>query len=332
MLSLDGLNVPSGPVSHLAGGGGRQSASPAAERREDATANENLGERNFRVAFGYIRASRDHQKLTLESQRAMIQRWWDYETGMGRFDAQRDRLVFVEEPGVSASKHDFDKRPKGDYIIRMAKPNDTIVVSNYDRMFRSLKDCILLTEKLIALGINLMIMDTQFDTSTPIGKAAFRLVAVFKQLECEERSRRILEAKAIKREMAASGRPLFHGGGIPAGWRFVGRKKTGYLVPYVHYRTVTEWVHTQISAKVAAGEKAPSSDSLSMELARIGRRHPDPKYKDAFIAVSRKVHCALEGYLSGWAPSGQKPFRWGEVFRSKPSPVESLNLPVDDEE
>lgn len=298
--------------------------------RWDPAAGLDEDSREFRVVFGYIRASRDHQKLTLESQRAMIQRWWDYQKDISKF-GKSDRLVFVEEPGVSASKHDFDKRPQGDYILRMARSGDTIVVSNYDRMFRSLKDCVLMTEKLIEMNINLFIMDTQFDTSTPIGKAAFRLVAVFKQLECEERSRRIKEAFAAKSARISSGVPMFKGGAAEFGWKLVGRGSSAYMVPYAEAREVTQWIHSSISKKVANGEPWPSRDTIGWEIARIGNKHPDPDYKKACLVVSRKVAGWLSAYLNGW-PTGKKIlYKWTEIFQMEPSPAESLGLPVDEE-
>lgn len=60
---------------------------------------------------------------------------------------------------------------------------DLVVVWKLDRLSRSLTDLLVTAEELKALGVDLVSLHDQVDTTTPSGKALFQLVGVFAEFE-----------------------------------------------------------------------------------------------------------------------------------------------------
>lgn len=60
---------------------------------------------------------------------------------------------------------------------------DLVVIWKLDRFSRSLSDLLTTAEELKALGVGLVSLHDQFDTTTPSGKALFQLVGVFAEFE-----------------------------------------------------------------------------------------------------------------------------------------------------
>jgi DNA invertase Pin-like site-specific DNA recombinase len=90
-------------------------------------------------------------------------------------------------------------RPGLDALLAQCKLRkvDIVVVWKLDRLSRSLTDLLNTAEDLTALGVNLVSLHDQIDTTTPSGKALFQLVGVFAEFErgiMQERIRAGLEA------------------------------------------------------------------------------------------------------------------------------------------
>lgn len=97
-----------------------------------------------------------------------------------------------------------------------AKRYNTALVLKLDRLSRRQKDVLYLLEDVFdPAGIGFKSVTESFDTTTPFGKAALGMMAVFAQLERETIVERV---RMAKKESARQGR--FMGGPAPHGYRY----------------------------------------------------------------------------------------------------------------
>jgi DNA invertase Pin-like site-specific DNA recombinase len=102
------------------------------------------------------------------------------------------------------------ERPGLDDLMALCRRRrvDLVVIWKLDRLSRSLADLLGTAEELKALGIDLVSLHDQIDTTTPTGKALFQLVGVFAEFErgiLRERVRAGLQAARARG--ARLGRP-----------------------------------------------------------------------------------------------------------------------------
>lgn len=140
------------------------------------------------MRYGYIRTSTgkqlcDRQVLALEEQ--------------------CDK-VFIEQ-GVSASK---TKRPVYDSLISRLKRGDTLIVSSFDRAFRSVIDGLTELEKLQEKGVQFVSITQRFDTRTEEGELLYTIAIALARWERRILSRRTKEGlEAAKARGVKLGRP-----------------------------------------------------------------------------------------------------------------------------
>lgn len=114
-------------------------------------------------------------------------------------DAQEDALtaagcdpVFVDKAsGTLASRPELDK------ALIAARDGDEFVITKLDRLGRSLKNLIELSEQLDKKGAALVVLSQGIDTSTPAGRMFFHIlgaIAEFERSLIVERTRDGLEA------------------------------------------------------------------------------------------------------------------------------------------
>jgi len=114
-------------------------------------------------------------------------------------NAQEDALreagcdpVFVDKAsGTLASRPELDK------ALIAARGGDEFVITKLDRLGRSLKNLIELSEQLDKKGVNLVVLSQGIDTSTPAGRMFFHIlgaIAEFERSLIVERTRDGLEA------------------------------------------------------------------------------------------------------------------------------------------
>mgnify|MGYP002642076280 CR=1 FL=1 len=97
---------------------------------------------------------------------------------------QRGWLVQAElvDEGISGSK---DQRPALDELMAMARTGklDLVAVFRFDRFARSTRHLLQAMEEFRILGVSFVSLHEQVDTSTPMGKAMFTIIAAISELE-----------------------------------------------------------------------------------------------------------------------------------------------------
>lgn len=127
--------------------------------------------------IGYARISTDQQLLDLQL---------DALKKAGCTKIFKDTIS-----GSKASRDGLDK------MLEYAREGDAVVVYRLDRLGRSLKNLIELSELLASKGINLQSLQESINTSTANGKMYFNMMAVLAEFErnlIRERSQAGLEA------------------------------------------------------------------------------------------------------------------------------------------
>ncbi len=126
--------------------------------------------------------------------------------GYGRVST-RDQNPEAQEDALTAANCDqifVDKlsgklasRPELDKALLTARDGDQLVITKLDRLGRSLKNLIELSEKLQAQGVALVVLDQGIDTSTPVGRMFFHILGAIAEFEHSlmvERTKEGLEA------------------------------------------------------------------------------------------------------------------------------------------
>jgi site-specific DNA recombinase len=165
-------------------------------------------------AAGYIRVSTDEQAehgVSLPSQKSRIIAYCQSQ-GWSLHD------LYVDD-GYSGKNLN---RPGMSKLIDDAKEHkiDAVVVIKLDRLSRRQKDVLYLLEDIFEPNqVGFKSVSEPFDTTTPFGKAAIGMMAVFAQLERETIVERVRDGK---KEAAKQGR--FMGGYSPYGYKFNSKK------------------------------------------------------------------------------------------------------------
>lgn len=115
--------------------------------------------------IGYARTSREDQCL-------------DMQLNALRKEGVIDKHVFHEQ--VSAVSK---KRPKYELALKRCRKGDILVVWKLDRLGRSLTHLIKTVEDLEARGVQVVSITESIDTTTPMGKLFFHLMAAIAQFE-----------------------------------------------------------------------------------------------------------------------------------------------------
>lgn len=142
------------------------------------------------ILIGYARVSTEDQNLDLQRD-ALIKAGVD-----------PDRIYEEHVSGMKA------KRPQLMEALKALRPGDTLIFWKLDRLSRSTKELIEITDKLEAKGIKFRsIQEPLINTSTAVGKLVFNVLAILAQFERDTtRERTIAGLKAAKARGRMGGR------------------------------------------------------------------------------------------------------------------------------
>lgn len=130
--------------------------------------------------IGYARVSSESQKLDIQLSKLR-------EAGCVK--------IFSEKiSAVNTNRMQLKK------VLDYIHCEDTLVVTSVDRLSRSLRDLLNISKIIEEKQANLIIIDQQIDTTTPIGKLAFNMLGVFSEFENQMRKHRQEEGISYAKE------------------------------------------------------------------------------------------------------------------------------------
>lgn len=157
------------------------------------------------TVFGYCRVSTEEQAdsgLGIDAQRAKVSAAAQYN------DWDAEAIVWCTEEGVSGTIAPEDRPCLGDLLSKVA-PGDVLVTARLDRIGRSAVDVLLLADRAKDECWDLMLLDVNLDTRTPMGRAFLGIAAVMAQMERDLIAERTRDAlAAAKRRGQRLGRPV----------------------------------------------------------------------------------------------------------------------------
>ncbi|UII57905.1 recombinase family protein [Cytobacillus spongiae] len=115
------------------------------------------------MIFGYARVSTEEQNLDMQID------------ALEKFGAER---IYKEK--LTGTRRD---RPQLDELLKVLRIGDKIVVYKLDRISRSTKHLIELSELFNDVGVDFISINDSIDTSTAMGKFFFRTIASIAELE-----------------------------------------------------------------------------------------------------------------------------------------------------
>lgn len=134
------------------------------------------------MLVGYARTSTLEQKAGLDAQRRELKA------------AGIEKLFSEQLSSVDAA------RPQLEAVLDFVREGDALVITKIDRIARSVAHLCEIEAKLQAKGASLKVLSPELDTSSPMGRLVFNMVAAIAQFEREimlERQREgIAKAKA----------------------------------------------------------------------------------------------------------------------------------------
>lgn len=135
-----------------------------------------------RRLIGYARVSTSDQDLSLQRE-ALV-----------KYGVNPDHIL---EEHASGGRMD---RKQLTYALKSMREGDSIVVWKLDRLGRTLTGIIEIVGKMEAEGVNLISTTESIDTTNPMGRTFFHIIAAFAQLERDLISERTKAGMAVAKE------------------------------------------------------------------------------------------------------------------------------------
>jgi len=163
------------------------------------------------MKIGYARVSTDDQKLDLQKDALAL----------AGVESENVYQEFVS--GVKTN------RPELDHCLKALRPGDALIVWKLDRLGRSVKELIKITDQLRDQDVEFVSLKDGIDTSTAVGKMVFHMLAAFAQFE------RDLISERTKAGLKAARDRGYRGGRAPK----IDRKKLRLINAMLDDPTVT---------------------------------------------------------------------------------------------
>jgi DNA invertase Pin-like site-specific DNA recombinase len=147
----------------------------------------------------YMRISTKGHGQTTDTQ-AVALREYAERRGLQVIDEYRDE-------GISGAK---DRRPALDRLMTDARKRrfDAVLVARFDRFARSTKHLVLALEEFSSLGVDFISLNESIDTSSPMGRMVFTVIAAVAELERSIIRERVLAGvDRARRQGKRFGRP-----------------------------------------------------------------------------------------------------------------------------
>jgi DNA invertase Pin-like site-specific DNA recombinase len=236
--------------------------------------------------YAYIRVSHPEQVesgLSLEAQEQDCQRYW---ARLLR-PKQIAWAKLIADEAVSAFKRPLANRKGGRELLASVRRGDHVIMTRFDRAFRSMRDFLETYTLFEKTGITLHLMDAPWDYSSANGRAMLQLMAVFAEWSSRIASERIKAAQAILRQQ---GRPT--GGRRPFGYRVVVQDGQGLLQP--------DWTERAILLEIIRAVEIQGIVAWD-KVSRIAQRVADRVYAASPDALRRNwtensVRRAVDGF------------------------------------
>lgn len=115
-----------------------------------------------------------------------------------------DELIFLDH-GLTGKN---TNRPQLQKLLSILQDGDSVTCTELARLSRSTKDLLNLSDQFQTLGVDLISLKEQIDSSTPMGRFFFTVTSAFNQLELELSAERAREGReAAKAQGKTGGRP-----------------------------------------------------------------------------------------------------------------------------
>ena len=134
------------------------------------------------IKIGYARCSTDKQDLTAQRQ------------ALCALGVSADRIY--TDHGLTGANR---TRPGLDQALAAVREGDVLVVPKLDRLARSVPDARAIADQLEKKGVKLALGMSIYDTSDPMGKMFFNILATFAEFEADLIRMRTKEGMAIAR-------------------------------------------------------------------------------------------------------------------------------------
>lgn len=158
------------------------------------------------VAYGYARVS-TVQQTENDSIDGQKQRIYEYYLHRLKPAGVEWGGIFVD-PGVSAFKIPFEKRPAGAKLMAQLKEHDHVIVDRVDRMCRSSANMHKIIQYATDHKLAFHFLDCNLDPTTPMGEMIIGVIAILAQLDSSMKGKRVREAFAYR--MRTGDRVLVH--------------------------------------------------------------------------------------------------------------------------
>ena len=113
-----------------------------------------------------------------------------------------ERIYQEKMAGTKANRPELEK------MLEALRPGDTLVIDSFSRLSRSTKDLLEMVERLNQMGVNLVSLKEQLDTTTATGKMMLTMLSALSQFERDIIAERTLDGlKAARARGRQGGRP-----------------------------------------------------------------------------------------------------------------------------